>query len=215
MFLITEMLLTTKHPYPDYDESNEETKKLQMIEAKKHTKFNTMEQARLDAISRVMQSEQKGSEKAKAKMVSSIKMDREPEFDTNEDIKKLQESHYTKHRKIDTMEQARLDAVARLAATENRFAGGAKKVQKSGILSDDQYHDNNKIEKRIRKEIKKEYDNKIEIMRDSYNESLEKTKAELNALQEIVRELEESKLKLVISTSAEIDKLRDALKINS
>ena len=41
MFLVTEMLLTTSHPYPKYDESDQEAKKLQIIEAKKHSKFNT------------------------------------------------------------------------------------------------------------------------------------------------------------------------------
>lgn len=42
MFLVTEMLLTTSHPYPKYDETDQEAKKLQIIEAKKHSKFNTV-----------------------------------------------------------------------------------------------------------------------------------------------------------------------------
>ena len=124
---------------------------------------------------------------------------------------------------MDTMEQARLDAVARLAKTNNYYAGGAKNAQKIAILSrndhDDHNDDDDDIEQRIRKEIKKEYDDKFEKMRNNYNQLLQtrmqkerKIKQELNELQDIIKELEESKLKLLISTAAEIDKLRNVLK---
>lgn len=199
-----------------------------------------MEQARLDAIARMIQSESpikggglhdKSLRRAKDKLSSSIKMDRKPEFHEDRNIKELQESYIAndgKHKKMDTFEQSKLDAIARLAQTNHKYASAAKKVQKAAILKTD-YNDNDddkqnnienvanirdELESKIRREVKQEYDFKFEQMKQTMGELLTKSRKKEQKLQQTVEELKESKVKLVLSTAAEIDNLRKALKDN-
>eukprot|EP01084_Bolivina_argentea_P142750 250742_1 len=258
----------TRHPEPTFESSHEETRKIQMMEAQKHNKFNTMEQARLDAIARIMQTENEDALKAQEKMISSVKMDRKPEFDEDENIRKLQESHYKKHTKINTFEQAKLDAIARLAMSQNKWGMKAREVQQyslskeqqdggvkrkplnaadlkkydkmqkigmpegairnkmkiDGIDSEviDSYfgeaieHDDapqlRQTRKEIEQQIKAYYEGKLEIQRSNMADAIKwteknlkkkmkKLEKELDEARQAIKELEQSKLSLVLSTS--------------
>ena len=131
---------------PELVQGNELVRELQELEAKRHQKINTLEQARLDAIARLAMADSytnpenaRRIEKVQQKQIESIKS-RQPEFlagnsNTIEDARTLQQIEAARHQKIDTYEQSRLDMIARLAMTDNEKAGKAKQIQKQSILS--------------------------------------------------------------------------------
>eukprot|EP01084_Bolivina_argentea_P212154 360686_1 len=99
---------------------DEDARKLQELALKHNKRMDTMEQARMDAIARLATNEPptrdsvKGVTKARQMQSQSIKSTRKPEYVENEEIRKYQEIEYRKHDKMSTMEQARLDAIARM-----------------------------------------------------------------------------------------------------
>ena len=181
-----------------------------------------MEQARLDAIARVIQTERPDAQNAKSQMTTGIKMDRKPEYDDDDKIKEMQQAHVGSHKKMDTFEQAKLDAIARLAASDNKQAKAARKTQQNALLPFSNETKENALEQDIRKQIKEEYDEKMKRMQQDFrgliNLLIKREKEALKLLEDSkaqILELEQDKMRLIISTANEIETLRDALRRSS
>lgn len=112
------------------------------------------------------------------------------------------------------MEQARLDEIARMVQSEQKQAQKANEKMQSSIeqTADDMMSDSSdsetEIESRLRREIEQEYATKLHQTQQREQKALRA----LKQMEQRIKELENDKLALLVSASAEIDALRNALK---
>ena len=102
-----------------------------------------------------------------------------------------------------------MDAIARMVQSEQKQAQNAKEKMVSSIEHASESTSETEIERKLRREIEQEYADKLQETQQREQKALQS----LHRMEQRIKELERDKLALLLSTSAEIDALRNALKM--